>query len=79
MAETSCRFLKAVSFPKQLFAGLRLQELGNSSVIYDIGLFREQEEEPAALTTFVHVYVDARTRKTAPIPAPIRSVLATMA
>lgn len=62
VAETGCKFFEAVSFPEQLYAGLRLQKLSNSSVIYDIGLFREQEEDAAAIAKFVHVYVDATTR-----------------
>jgi acyl-CoA thioester hydrolase len=76
VAETGCKFLKAVSFPEQLYVGLRLQKLGNTSVIYEIGLFREQEEDAAAVAKFVHVYVDSQTRKSVPIPAVIRQALA---
>ncbi len=78
VAETSCKFFKAVSFPEQLYAGLRLQKLGNSSVIYEIGLFRGNETELVALGKFVHVYVDARSRQSVPIPATIRTALATL-
>src|SRR5262245_24675026 len=38
-AETSCRFLKPLSFPDTVHVGLRLEKLGNSSVIYTIGVF----------------------------------------
>jgi acyl-CoA thioester hydrolase len=75
VAETGCKFFKAVSFPEQLYAGLRLQKLGNSSVIYEIGLFREREEDAAAIAKFVHVYVDARSRRSVPVPAVIRQAL----
>ncbi len=78
VAETGCRFFKAVSFPDRLHVGLRLQRLGNSSVIYEIGLFREHETEPAAIAKFVHVYVDAKSRKSVPIPALIRQALANL-
>jgi len=78
VAETGCKFFKAVSFPDQLYAGLRLEKLGNSSVIYQIGLFREEEADPAALAKFVHVYVDAVTRKSVPVPPAIRDALATL-
>jgi acyl-CoA thioester hydrolase len=76
VVETSCRFLKSISFPDNLFAGLKLQKLGNSSVIYDIALFREQENDPTAIAKFVHVYVDAKSRKSVPVPAAIRQALA---
>ena len=75
VAETSCRFLRELSFPDTVYAGLALEKLGNSSVIYRIGLFRNEETEPAALGRFVHVYVDASTRRPVPVPAPIRAAL----
>ena len=76
VAETSCRFLAELSFPEPVDAGLRLEKLGNSSVVYRIGLFGGAREEAAALGRFVHVYVDAATRKVVPVPALIRTALA---
>lgn len=75
VAETSCRFLKELSFPEELRAGLRLEKLGRSSVVYEIGLFRGDEADPAAVGRFVHVYVDRGTRQVMPIPKVIRAVL----
>jgi acyl-CoA thioester hydrolase len=75
VAETSCRFLKQVSFPEALHVGLRLEKLGNSSVIYQIAVFRENDDEPAAVGRFVHVYVDEATRRPVPIPGAIRSAV----
>jgi len=75
VAETSCRFLRELSFPDTVHAGLALEKLGNSSVIYRIGLFRNEDTEPAALGRFVHVYVNAATRRPVPVPAPIRAAL----
>jgi acyl-CoA thioester hydrolase len=79
VAETSCRFLRELSFPDTVWVGLALERLGNSSVVYRIGLFRNDEIEPAALGRFVHVYVDAATRRPVPVPAPIRAALAAIA
>ena len=75
VAETSCRFLCELSFPDVVHAGLALEKLGNSSVVYRIGLFRNDEVEPAALGRFVHVYVDSATRRPVPVPAEIRRAL----
>jgi acyl-CoA thioester hydrolase len=75
VAETSCRFLKELSFPQTVHAGLALEKLGNSSVVYRIGLFCNDDREPAALGRFVHVYVDGRTRRPVPVPPPIRAAL----
>jgi acyl-CoA thioester hydrolase len=75
VAETSCRFLRELSFPDTVHAGLALEKLGNSSVVYRIGLFRNEEAAPAAIGRFVHVYVDATTRRPVPIPPQIRAAL----
>lgn len=76
VAETGCRFLEQLSFPEPVEAGLRLEKLGNSSVIYRIGLFREGRDEACAVGRFVHVYVDNVTRAVVPVPAAIRAAVA---
>lgn len=76
VAETSCRFLAPLSFPDVVTAGLRLRHLGTSSVVYDIGLFRNDDEAPAGVGHFVHVYVDSATRRPVPVPPLIRNALA---
>jgi acyl-CoA thioester hydrolase len=75
VAETSCRFMSELSFPDLVYAGLALEKLGNSSVVYRIGLFRNQAAEPAAIGRFVHVYVDSASRRPVSIPAPVRAAL----
>jgi acyl-CoA thioester hydrolase len=75
VAETGCRFVKEVRFPDVLNAGLRVERLGTSSVIYQIALFQEHDEEPCAVGRFVHVYVDRTTRRPVPIPLMIRQAL----
>jgi acyl-CoA thioester hydrolase len=78
VAETSCVFLSELSFPDTVHAGLALEKLGTSSVIYRIALFRNQQTEPAAIGRFVHVYVDSETRRPVPIPAQVRAALETL-
>jgi len=75
VAETSCRFMSELSFPDTVYAGLALERLGNSSVVYRIGLFRNQDAEPAAIGRFVHVYVDSDTRRPVPVPPAVRAAL----
>jgi len=75
VAETSCRFMRELSFPDTVWAGLAVEKLGNSSVIYRIGLFRNEETEPAAIGRFVHVYVDAKTRRPVLVPPQVRAAL----
>ncbi len=75
VAETSCRFLGELSFPDVVHAGLRLEKLGNSSVIYRIGLFRNDAPTASAVGRFVHVYVAAEGRRPTPVPEAIRRAL----
>jgi acyl-CoA thioester hydrolase len=75
VVETGCRYLAPVSFPDQLWVGLAVERLGSSSITYRLGLFREDEDEPAAVGRFVHVYVERATRRTAPIPPAIRAAV----
>lgn len=76
VVETSCRFLAPVSFPDPLEIGLAVEKLGNSSIIYRLGVFRAGEAAAVALGRFVHVYVDSKTRRPTPVPAQIRDAVA---
>ena len=75
VAESSCQFFSAASFPDTAYAGLAVERLGRSSVVYQIALFRNDEETPCALGRFVHVYVDRLTRRPMAIPEAIRNVV----
>ena len=73
--ESLCTFKKELSYPETIDAGLRVGRLGNTSVRYEIGLFRAGDDEPAATGYFVHVYVERVTRKPVPLPEALRRVL----
>lgn len=74
--ETGCRYLAPITFPDRVTAGLRVAHLGRSSVRYEIGLFRNDDREAAAVGYFVHVYVDRTTRRPTPVPDDVRQALA---
>jgi acyl-CoA thioester hydrolase len=75
VAESGCRFLEAISFPDTVHAGLAVDHLGTSSVVYRIALFRNDSDLPCAVGRFVHVYVDRATRRPVAIPDAIRTVV----
>ena len=75
VVETSCRYFAELRFPEIVTAGLALEHLGTSSVVYRLALFGAADE-PAAVGRFVHVYVDRSTRRSVPVPAEIRAALA---
>jgi acyl-CoA thioester hydrolase len=78
VVETFCRFHKPLTFPDVVDAGLRVRKLGNSSVTYEIGLFRQGDDEPAATGHFVHVWVARATGRPTPVPPAVRAALQTL-
>ncbi len=74
-AESHCTYSDGFAFPEDIEAGLRVGKLGNSSVTYEIGLFAVDADEPSATGWFVHVFVDAATRRPAEMPAQLRESL----
>jgi acyl-CoA thioester hydrolase len=75
VVETLCRYFKPITFPDTVEAGLRVGRLGNSSVRYEIAIFRQGERTAAAAGHFVHVYVDRAGRRPVPVPNAIREAL----
>ena len=75
VVETHCRYFAPLVFPDTVHAGLRVAHLGNSSVRYEIGLFRNDDEQTAARGDFVHVYVDRASQRPVPLPTALRSAL----
>ncbi len=75
VVETQCNYFAPIAFPQAVDAGVRVAQLGRSSVRYEIGLFAGDATECAAAGHFVHVYVDRETRRPVPLPEPLRAVL----
>lgn len=69
-----CRFRRPLSFPTSVDAALRIANMGNTSVTYGLALFSHDENEPAAVGHFVHVWVDRKTDTPVPIPSDMRAV-----
>jgi acyl-CoA thioester hydrolase len=78
VVETSCSYFSSIAFPDTVHVGVRVAKLGNSSVRYELALYRNDEPLPAAAGHFVHVYVDRRTNRPVPIPDATRAVLQTL-
>lgn len=74
-AESQCQYLRPFAFPGTIEIGLRVGKLGNSSVRYELAIFKQGEDFAAAAGYFVHVFVDRTTQKPVSIPTPIRAAL----
>jgi acyl-CoA thioester hydrolase len=73
--ETGCRFHSSLAFPDLVHAGLHVGHLGTSSVRYEIGLFRNEQDEASAEGHFVHVFVERASQRPVAIPERIRAAL----
>jgi acyl-CoA thioester hydrolase len=75
VVETQCNYFASVAYPQPVEAGIRVAQLGGSSVRYEVGIFVAGSDMSAAAGHFVHVYVDAATRRPKPLPQALRQVL----
>ena len=76
VVETRCQFRKELGFPETIDAGIKVVNLGNSSVHYEIGLFRQGDEEPAAFGHIVHVWIARKPSATIRSPCYTRRAAA---
>ena len=75
VVETGCQYFSPISFPDAVHCGLRVAHLGNSSVRFEIGIFRNHDNTAAAQGHFVHVTCDRETHRPVRMPAAVRAAL----
>lgn len=75
VVETMCQYKKPLTFPESVDVGLRVAKIGNSSVRFEIGIFKRDDSEAAAFGHFVHVFVERAIQKPVAIPLRFRSAL----
>jgi acyl-CoA thioester hydrolase len=73
--ESQCKYLAPAAYPDRLEGGLRIAKLGRSSIVYELGIFKEGKDEPLAEGRFVHVFVDRDGRRPTPLPDSVRAAL----
>lgn len=67
VVETGCHYFAELAFPDKIEAGIGIERIGSSSIVYRVALFRKGEDKAAAQGRFVHVYVDRQSRKPMPL------------
>lgn len=58
-----CDYFASVAFPDVLDLGLRVVKLGKSSVMYEVGVFKQGEEAVKSVGGFTHVFVQKKDMK----------------
>ena len=72
VAETSCRFHSAFTYPEDVTTALAISRLGRSSVRYEIALFGAEDEAARADGHYIHVFVDRETMRPIAMPDTFR-------
>jgi acyl-CoA thioester hydrolase len=75
VAEVACRYHSSLAFPDRVVVGLRVAHIGRSSVRYEIGVFRNDDDTAAAEGHFVHVFVERGSQRPVPILDVSREIL----
>lgn len=75
VVSSSCDYFASIAYPELIEVGLRVGKLGNSSVQYELAVFKAGEDEARAAGRFVHVFVDRASNQPVPIPTGLRQAL----
>ena len=79
VVNSQCEYFSGIAYPDQIEVGLRVNEIGNSSVTYGLAVFKKGETTPCAIGSFVHVFVSRMENKSVSIPIKIRESLKLLA
>lgn len=75
VVSSACDYFQPIAFPEKIEIGVRVAKLGNSSVHYELAVFKDGEEAPCAAGRFVHVFVERASNRSCAIPAGPRAAL----
>jgi acyl-CoA thioester hydrolase len=75
VVSSSCDYFASVAYPDLIEVGVRVAKLGNSSVQYELAVFKAGEDEACAAGRFVHVFVDRTSNSPVSIPEALREAL----
>lgn len=77
VVSSTSQYFAPISFPAIVELGLRIEQLGKTSVTYEVGVFQEGCEHVRAVGGFTHVFVDRESKRPSleGMPATIRNGL----
>jgi acyl-CoA thioester hydrolase len=78
VVNNQCQFFASISFPDRVTVGVSVEKIGNSSVTYRLGIFKNEDDTLCALGLYTHVYVDRATHRPIPIPEKTRALFESM-
>lgn len=58
MVNSGCNFFSQVAYPGVVDCGLRVTSLGKTSAVFEVGIFKQGEDDVKAVGGFTHVYCE---------------------
>ena len=75
VVSSACDYFASIAFPERIEIGLRVGKLGNSSVQYELAVFKADEDYACAAGRFVHVFVERGSNQPVAIAGVLREAL----
>ena len=75
VVSSACDYFASIAFPERIDIGLRVGKLGNSSVQYELAVFKAGEDDACAAGRFVHVFVERGSNQPVAIAGVLREAL----
>lgn len=74
VARNSTNYFSEISYPDNVSVGVRVEHIGNTSLLWGFGIFKDGEELAAAKSEYVHVYVNRDTRRPVALTRELRQL-----
>ncbi|ELT46614.1 acyl-CoA thioesterase [Brucella sp. ZJ1_1] len=74
VARNSTNYFAEISYPDNVAVGVRVEHIGNTSLLWGFGIFKDGEELAAAKSEYVHVYVNRDTRRPVALTPELRQL-----
>ena len=78
MAASSCRYLKSVAYPDELWIGVKIKKIGNSSLIHEYTYYSTVQKTVVAIGESVLVYLDKLSGQKKPINESQKDAIAAL-
>ena len=78
IVQSGCNYFSSFEYPEDIDAGIRVTKIGNSSVRYEVGLFKSNDDLASADGFFIHVYVDRVSNKPIILDYEFKKILDTI-
>ena len=75
VVENGCTYFSPIAFPDRVACGLRVTRIGTSSMRFEVGVFRNDEDLTAARGFFIQVCCDRQTQRPIAMPPNVRAAL----